>query len=85
MTYAPIRVMKTINPSRLIALLAVMTILGWAAAGTSFADDHHDAWSHDRNGYYDNHGSRHAYIMHEHHHGFWRQRDDGTRLFINID
>lgn len=80
----PMKVMKINNPSRLLALLAAATILSWAAAGTSFADDHHDAWSHDRDGYWDNHGQRHAYVTHENHHGFWRDRDDGSRIFINI-
>ncbi len=65
---------------------AILTTLSWAASGTAFADDHHhDAWSHDKNGYWDNHGSRHAFILHDNHHGYWRERDNGTRVFINID
>jgi hypothetical protein len=73
--------------SRGLLLLAAVGLLSWMAAGTSFADNehHHDAWSHDRGGYWDNHGARHAFIMHEHHHGYWRDRDDGTRIFIDID
>jgi hypothetical protein len=74
---------KTTKP--LFLLLAAVALLSWTTAGTSFADDHHDAWSHDHDGYWDNHGQRHAYIMHENHHGFWRTHDDGTRVFINID
>ena len=51
----------------------------------AYADDHHDAWSHDKDGYWDNHGAHHAFITHENHHGYWREKDDGTRIFINID
>ena len=51
----------------------------------AYADDHHDAWSHDKHGYWDNHNGYHAFVEREHHHGYWRQRDDGTRVFINID
>ena len=77
--------MKTTQFSRV--LLCALTVSALSCAGTTvaLADDHHDAWSHDKDGYWDNHGSRHAFIMHENHHGYWRQRDDGTRVFINID
>jgi hypothetical protein len=71
--------------TRRLVLLAAVAMLGWTATGNSFADDHHDAWSHDRDGYWDAHGERHAFIWHEHHHGYWRDRDDGTRIFIHID
>jgi len=71
--------------TRGVLLLAAVSLLSWTAAGTSFADDHHGAWSHDHNGYWDDHGAHHAFIVHENHHGYWRTRDDGTRIFINID
>jgi hypothetical protein len=76
---------KTYLP-RLLMSLAAVTVLSITAAGTSFADDdhHHDAWSHDRDGYWDDHGERHAFVMHEHHHGYWRTHDDGPRVFISI-
>jgi hypothetical protein len=66
-------------------MLAAATMLSFGVAGTAFADDHHDAWSHDHDGYWDNHGRHHAFIVHENHHGYWRDRDDGSRIFINID
>jgi hypothetical protein len=71
--------------SRALTVLAAMGILSWTTAGTSFADDHHGAWSHDKSGYWDDHGSHHRFVEHDHHHGYWRTHDDGTRLFINID
>jgi hypothetical protein len=77
--------MKTLYLPQVLLCAAIFTAFSLAAGGVSFADDHHDAWSHDKDGYWDNHGARHAYIMHENHHGFWRDRDDGTRIFINID
>jgi hypothetical protein len=77
--------MKTNRTSRVLALLAVGTILTWTAAGTSLADDHHDAWSHDKSGYWDDHGRHQAFVEHDHHHGYWRTHDDGSRIFINID
>jgi hypothetical protein len=77
--------MKNITPSRLILLLAAASLLTWSATGSAFADDHHDAWSHDHNGYWDDHGHRHAFVEHNHHHGYWRTRDDGVRFFINVD
>jgi hypothetical protein len=76
--------MKTINLPRVLALAAIFTAVSWAATGTSFADDHHDAWSHDKTGYWDTRGEHHAFVMHENHHGYWRE-DSGTRIFINID
>jgi hypothetical protein len=66
-------------------LLILVSVMSWAATGISFADDHHDAWSHDKSGYWDNHGRHQAYVEHNHHHGYWRTKDDGTRFFINID
>jgi hypothetical protein len=65
--------------------LAAVALLSWTASGTSFADDHHDAWSHDKTGYWDDHGRHQAFVEHEHHHGYWRTHEDGTRVFINID
>lgn len=57
------------------------------AGGFSFADEvivHHDAWTHDKTGYWDDHNVHHAFILHENHHGFWREQN-GTRVFVNID
>jgi len=68
-----------------LLLLAAAAVLSWTAAGTSLADDHHDAWSHDKDGYWDDHGTHHAFVIHENHHGYWRTHDDGTKVFINID
>jgi hypothetical protein len=76
---------KTKYSGKGLPLLAAVALLSWSAAGTSFGDDHHDAWSHDKSGYWDDHGSHHAFVTHENHHGYWRTKDDGTRLFINID
>ncbi len=75
--------MKMLHSSRILAFVAALTVMGWS--GAAFADDHHDAWSHDHNGYWDDHGSHHAYIMHDHHHGYWRNGDNGARVFIKID
>ncbi len=76
--------MKTLHLPRVLICAAIFTALSWAAAGVSFADGH-DAWSHDKDGYWDNHGSHHAFVTHENHNGYWREKDDGTRVFINID
>ena len=73
--------MKTLTMSLACAAVVAAFTFGSAA----YADDHHDAWSHDKDGYWDNHNTHHAFIAHENHHGYWRQRDDGTRVFINID
>jgi hypothetical protein len=81
--------MKTINLSRVLTVVAALAVLGWAAGGVVRADDmvvtHHDAWSHDKDGYWDGHGSHHAFVMHDNHHGYWREKPDGTRIFIKID
>ena len=68
-----------------LLLLAAVAVLSWSATGASLADDHHDAWSHDGHGYWDNHNGYHAFVSHEHHNGYWRDRDDGSRIFININ
>ena len=77
--------MKTTQFSRALLCAITITALTCSTAGIAFADDHHDAWSHDKDGYWDNHGEHHAFIEHENHHGYWRQNDNGTRIFINID
>jgi hypothetical protein len=74
--------MKTTQFSRV--LLCAITITALSVGGRAFADDHHDAWSHDHDGYWDDHGQRHAFIEHDHHHGYWRE-NNGARVFINID
>jgi hypothetical protein len=79
--------MKT-TTSRLthgLLLLAAAATFGWAATGAAFADDHHDAWSHDKDGYWDKENHHHAFITHENHRGYWREKDDGTKVFIKID
>lgn len=81
----PLFFMKTLHLSRAFLCAAIFTALSLAAGGVSFADDHHDAWSHDKDGYWDDHGTHHAFVSRENHHGYWRQKDDGTRIFINID
>jgi hypothetical protein len=78
-------IMKTLNLYRILACATLVAALSWGAVGVSFADGPHDAWSHDKDGYWDNHGSHHAFVTRENHHGYWRQHDDGTRVFINID
>jgi hypothetical protein len=77
--------MKTQNFYRITACAALVAAFSFGSVGLALADDHHDAWSHDKDGYWDNHGAHHAFIMNENHHGYWRQKDDGTRVFINID
>ncbi len=52
------------------------------AAGISTSQAH---YKHDKKGWYDEHNTRHAYIYHNHHHGYWDTDDKGVRLFINID
>ncbi len=77
--------MKTPNLYRILACAVVVTAFGCgrlAMADTVVVS--HDAWSHDDHGYWDDHGQRHAYIEHNHHHGFWREQN-GARVFINID
>ncbi len=73
--------MKTLT----ISLVCAAVVAAYSFGSAAYADDHHDAWSHDHDGYWDNHGQRHAYIEHEHHHGFWRDNPNGARVFINID
>ena len=82
------QVMKTLTQNTLhgILLLTVVTVL--TSFGIARADDivvrHHDAWSHDDKGYWDDHEHYQAFVIHEHHHGFWKV-DNGARVFINID
>jgi hypothetical protein len=65
--------------------LALVTLFAMGSTLSSMADDHHDAWSHDKSGYWDDHGHHQKFVSHNHHHGYWRTKDDGTRFFINID
>ncbi len=60
----------------------VLTFVGWGTV-RSMAD--HDAWSHDRHGYWDDHRGYHSFVSYNHHHGYWRTRSDGVRFFINVD
>jgi hypothetical protein len=75
----------TFRFTRGLLLLVATSMLSWAATGGALADDHHDAWSHDKGGYWDDHNRHHAFVSHENHHGYWRTHDDGSRVFINID
>jgi len=80
-------IMKTPNLYRILACAAIVT--GFSFGSSALADtvvvQQHDAWTHDDHGYWDNHRGYHAFIMHESHHGYWRENPDGTRIFINID
>lgn len=78
--------MKTTVLSRGVVAAVAASVLSFTA-GAAFADNVvvHDAWSHDRDGYWDAHHEHHAYIMHENHRGFWRENPNGTRIFVNID
>ncbi len=64
-------------------VLFVMTLLFsfFAFGGLSpvRADDPHG----DRNGFRDQDGQYHRYEYHHHHRGYWNQRPDGVRLWIN--
>jgi hypothetical protein len=80
--------MKTLHLYRIVACAALVAAFSYGFASVGLADDvvvHHDAWSHDGHGYYDGHQGYHAFVSHENHHGYWRDRNDGTRVFINID
>jgi hypothetical protein len=41
------------------------------------------AYTHDNRGWYDDHHHRHAFIMHNHHRGYW-DNQGGAKVFINI-
>jgi len=73
--------MKTLS----ISLTCAAVVAAFTFGSTAYADDHHDAWSHDKDGYWDNHGSHHAFVERENHHGYWRENPNGARIFINID
>ncbi|HEX4139647.1 MAG TPA: hypothetical protein VHY09_04820 [Candidatus Methylacidiphilales bacterium] len=78
--------MKTLNLYRILACAAI--IAGFSFSSSALADTvvtTHEAWSHDDHGYWDGHHGYHAFIMHENHHGYWRENPDGTRIFVNID
>ena len=78
--------MKTTSLLRATICAAILIAFN-LAGGAAFADEvivHHDAWTHDNSGYWDDHAMHHAFVMHENHHGFWRE-DHGTRVFVNID
>ena len=75
--------MKTTQFSRILLCAITITALGCVAGGVARADDH-DAWSHDKTGYWDDHHAHHAYEMNQNHHGYWREQS-GTRVFINVD
>jgi hypothetical protein len=50
----------------------------------SFGASRAMAYDHDSKGWYDSHHHRQPFITHNHHRGFWDQRN-GARVFINID
>ena len=75
--------MKTLHLSRILACAVLVVGFNCGSAGVALADDH-DAWSHDKTGYWDDHHNHHAFVTHENHHGYWRQQN-GTQVFINID
>jgi hypothetical protein len=39
---------------------------------------------HDDKHWYDKDGHRHSFVFHNGHHGYW-DRDNGVRIFVNID
>jgi hypothetical protein len=73
------------NGTRGILLLTVVTLFAWFSP-VLVADDehHHEAWSHDDKGYWDDHDHYRVFVIHENHHGYWRVQN-GARVFINID
>jgi hypothetical protein len=77
--------MKTLHLYRVLTCAAIVAAFTFGSASIAMADDHHDAWSHDKHGYWDNHNGYHAFVQHENHHGYWRDNPNGTRIFINID
>jgi hypothetical protein len=75
------------TPIRGILFLTAVALFAWFSPGIAIADEehhHHEAWSHDEKGYWDDHDRYQTFVVHEHHHGYWRV-DNGTRVFINID
>jgi hypothetical protein len=79
--------MKTLHLYRALACAAI--VAGFSFGSSAMADNvvvtQHEAWSHDDHGYWDGNRGYHAFIMHENHHGYWRDNPNGARVFINID
>lgn len=83
-----IKLMNTLmkNGTRGTLLVTTVALFAWFSPSIAVADEHHhhEAWSHDEKGYWDDHDHYQAFVVHENHHGFWRV-DNGVRVFINID
>jgi len=75
--------MKTLT----FSIVCAAVIAAFNFSSSAIADTvvvHHDAWTHDDHGYWDANAGYHPFIVHEHHHGYWRERN-GARVFINVD
>ena len=47
---------------------------------------HHQAWSHDNHGYWDNHYNYHSYsyTTYRGYHGYWQPQPSGVSIFIRL-
>ncbi len=60
-----------------------MLFLGLVASFIAVSAGRSMAYDHDEKGWFDDHHKHHPFIYHNHHRGYWDQRD-GARVFINI-
>lgn len=56
--------------------LLILALVGFSAGRMQ-------AYDHDAHGWYDNDHHHHPFIYHNHHRGYWDERN-GVRVFINI-
>jgi len=63
--------------SRKILFLGLVTLFVVSGAGRLMAYDHDDK------GWFDDHHKHHPFVEHNHHRGYWDQRN-GVKVFINI-
>lgn len=62
-----------------VSTLLILTLVGFAASRAQAY-----SYYHDDKYWYDSHHQRHAFVVHNHHHGYW-DNDKGVKVFVNID
>ncbi len=71
--------MKT--TTKALLTLVVLAVLG---ASTASAYDRNPHYRYGHNGYWDEHHGYHHWDHYHGHDGYWYNRPDGVRIFINV-
>jgi hypothetical protein len=68
------------------SMKVLLTVAALAIFGSTFANayDRDRRYQYGHNGYWDEHHSYHHWDHYNGHDGYWRTRDDGVRVFIDI-